>query len=226
MSERRGFRDTNAHYGKTWIQWDNSPWPAAYPPDPNWLAQTISGECDGASDGYEVGDDLLQILGFDPEDIELGFSFKKLAKGIGKGIGKVAKTAVKVAKVAAPIAAFVVPGGIAVTAAVAGADKLISAAGKGNKAARKAYKATKALAKKGDPAAKNALDVLKKVQAERVKQGVPPGKPLPAASTPAATAALQQSKAKLQASVKVGAGVQGFLVTRDGRITPGNFQKQ
>jgi hypothetical protein len=210
----RRLEETNARYGGNWFQWDNSPFPAAYPPQREWLEpRQLAGECDGAADGY----------GFDPDEMELGFSFKKFAKGAAKGLGKVGKAALKVAKVAAPIAAFVVPGGIAVTAAVAGADKLISSAEKGSKAARKAYKATKKLAARGDPAAKNALDVLKKVQAERAAKGIPAGKPLPAANTPAARAALQQHKAALQTPVK--AGVQGYLVTRQGRITAGNFQK-
>lgn len=214
------------------------------------IEQALFGDDDELGDGDddELGDDdaaeILQMLGLDPLDPELGFSFKKLAKGVGKIAKKAVKIAAPVLKVAGTVTAFVVPpAGAAMVAAGAAADKLIGAAEKGSKAAKKAYKATKALADKGHPDAKRALTVLKAAQSKRKAEGVKPGA-ASSLSKGIGAQALKADKAKLQAKVQVApkppaktaakpapapaaaaTGTEGFFVSTQGRVTHGRFRK-
>lgn len=166
--DRHGRRQ--AGYGDAEFYWDKHPFSSAYH-DP-----TLKGGGDEL-ESQAVGADGFAMMDGRPEGYqELGFSFKKLAKGIGKGLKKVGKVALKVGKVAA----FVVPGGTAVITAAAGADKLLSAATKGSKKARNAIKATQQLAKKGDPEAIKALAVLTQVHSQRKADGIKPGQYTPA----------------------------------------------
>lgn len=249
INQVRGFRTRDAHYGSAQFMWEPDAFPAAYPP-----GVQLSGECDGAPDGYlagdedelqgddeEVGlcalagelgldvDDLLQLAG---DDDELGFSLKKLAKGIGKGLKKAVKVAAPILKVTGAVLAFVVPpAGVSLMAVGAGADKLISAAEKGSKAAKQAYSATKALAAKGHPHAIAALDVLQKVQQKRRQEGVKPGQPS-SLQHGVATQALKAEASKLLVKVapKVTASAaatgteEGFFVTHQGRVRHGRYK--
>lgn len=235
---QRGFGFHDAFYDGAQFMWDRQGFPSAYEPaNGNVSGDERSDEL--AGDDAELAGDALGCLGmlgvdaselvemgWDPDELmELGFSFKKLVKGVGKAAAKVGKTALKVAKVAAPIAAFVVPGGVAITAAVAGADRLISSAQRGSKAAKQAYKATKALAATGHPEAKKALAVLTQVNAKRKAAGAKPGQPLPL--KPAAQAALKANSKQLQKPVAVppaNDATAGFFVNMQGRVRHGRFK--
>lgn len=248
-SDRQGgFRYQDANFNGTQFMFEQQAFPAAYPP----AGGEVSGECDGAPDGYLQGDDelagddddvalgmcalagelgvdvgeLLELAGDDPE---LGFSLKKLAKKVGKGLKKGIKAAAPILKVAGTVTAFVVPAvGVSLLAASAAADKLISAAEKGSKAAKTAYNATKALAAKGHPDAKAALDVLQKVQTKRKTEGVAPGG-ASSAQRGVANQALKAEASKLQVKVQpapavTAAGETGFFVTQQGRVRHGRYK--
>lgn len=204
MTRAHRFTKQQARYGTTWLNWESPQEPSAA-----FLAKDElgCGSSDGAAHGY--ADALSGELGVDPrmlyqlsgdELVELGFSLKKIARGVGKGLKAAVKVAAPVLKVAGTVTAFVVPAiGVPMVAAAAGADKLISAAQKGSKAAKQAYKATKGLAAKGHPDAKRALAVLDRVQKERKKKGVAPGASLPVLQKPAAVAQLKVQAKALQA---------------------------
>jgi hypothetical protein len=186
-SDSRGRGRRQAGYGDAEFHWDKHPFSSAY------HAPTIKGGGDELESQVLVGADDFELMDGRPEGYqELGFSFKKLAKGIGKGLKKVGKVAISVGKVAA----FVIPGGTAVLTAAAGADSLLKAATKGSKKARNAIKATALLAKKGDPEAVRALAVLKEVHSQRKADGVKPGQATPALAKH--SAALKKAAPSLQ----------------------------
>jgi hypothetical protein len=197
MSNQRRYERSGGHKGLEThdvdfdgarLLWDRFGTPAAYPHgDPG---DELEGEC------HECGE-LGELFGED----ELGLSFGKLIKGIGKIAKKAVKVAAPILKVAGTVTAFIVPpaGAVMVGAAVA-ADKLISAAERGNKTAKLAYSATKTLAGKGDKDASRALTMLSAVQQRRRKTGAKPGAPMPV--TPKAAAALAKVKGRLQRPLK------------------------
>jgi hypothetical protein len=195
------------------------------------LAAMLGGDDELAGELSDVlhlsGDEIAEL-------VELGFSFKKLIRGVGK----IAKKALPIVKAIGVVTAFVIPpAGVAITAAAAGADKLISAAEKGGKAAstaKKAFKATNLLASKGDKSAIAGLGVLARVQAERKKAGVPKGASHPKLKNvaipratltktvrvaPAANGKPVQITPVTKAAANPAAvGERGFFVSLDGRI--------
>ena len=237
----------HGEYGGADIWWEPAPnpWPAAYPPDPDMLAPVsgdeilprfdeLEGEalgmCGADFDEIELSGDDLEALGeLSGDELialhELGFSFKKLARGLKKAV----KVALPVVKAVGVVTAFVVPAvGVPLAAAAAGADKLIAAAEKGGKAAaaaKKAVKATKVLAGKGDPAAKQALRVLSGVIKQRKADNIPKGSPSPAlAKTPIdkskllRTVRVVPSPTRTAPAVPAAPGERGFFVTLQGRV--------
>jgi hypothetical protein len=204
-------------FGGARAYWDSPfPWPAAYPPNPDWnlppsppRAPFIAGEL-----GADQIAELAACIGASPDELaELGFSLKKLIKKAGKVVHAIAP----IVKAVGVVTAFVIPpAGLAITAAAAGADALVKAGEKGGKAAKaagKVVKATKLLASKGDKGAQAGLAVLNHVATQRRKDNVPKGQTHPK------LVGVKLEPAKLLKHVTVEPTTdRGFFVTLDGRV--------
>lgn len=230
----------------------------------------MSGEEYSTNSPYEGG---VPALGFDYDEMPLnldeldfeqleaigqlgGFGswLKKAAKNVGKAAKKGLKVGLPIAKIAGTALAFVVPpAGIGIVAAAEGADRLLAAAEAGGKIAKtaaKTYKATKALAGKGDADARRALAVLKTAAATRKALSVPKGVPNPNLSG----SQLQRDRGKLMRTIvraparkpvmatsggpkpmtvpartapvakPTTAPEKGFFVNMHGRVKPGAFK--
>jgi hypothetical protein len=165
------------------------------------------GECIGTDDLFSLPSEERLLFGLDDGPDAFGFSFKKLVRGVKKGVSKVvnnpivrvvapmvpaavgqgpmfelgAKVNPGVAALKAGGAAFVAPKGAPPALAIAAADRIVRAGSSPVASLRAAAQGvvarTQALAKRGDPDAKRAVTILQ--QTATMRKAVTSGKPPP-----------------------------------------------